>query len=146
MPKCIKSKIPNFPQYIDAESLYCTDSKIVDCYNHFKERYHERFVSFSIQPLKNDSTLTYKEYWDIWVVNLRGLFLYYDTDSRMIRLIGNYINDEILYKLVYTKHDKLNIFIPLTIVKVTEHKKKLRLYKRSLLMKRKKLFIIYLKI
>lgn len=137
MPKGITTRIPNFPQHIDAESLYCDDSQIIDCYNHFKERYYERYVNFSAQTLPNDSKLTYKHYWHGWILNLKGLFLYYDTDGRMIRLIGDYIKDEILYKIVYTKHKKLNIFIPLTIVKVTEQKKKLRLYKRALLMKRK---------
>jgi hypothetical protein len=55
----------------------------------------------------------------------------------MIRLIGSYIKDEILFKIVYAKNIKVNIFIPLTIVDVKDKKKKLILYKRLLSLKRK---------
>jgi hypothetical protein len=137
MPKGQTSKkISKEKQYFDDELLYSEDADILECYTHFKDRYRERYINLTNPTSANDGLLSYLEYWNSWIVNLRGDFLYYDK-GRMIRLIGSYIKDEILFKIVYAKNIKLNIFIPLTIVDVKDKKKKLILYKRLLSLKRK---------
>jgi hypothetical protein len=135
MPKGIISKIKKEKQIFDENLLYCENIHIIDCYNHFKDRYRERYVKPN--RLNDLQLLAYLSYWDVWIKNLVGEFLYFDKDGRMVRLIGSYMKDEILYKIVYTKNIKLNIFVPLTIMGFSDQKKKLRLYKRILSLKRK---------
>lgn len=135
MPKGQISRSSKEKQDIDAELLYCENFHIIECYNHFKDRYSERYVKKDCNSKL--SKLTYESYWNDWVKNLRGDFLYYDN-GRMVRLIGNYIKDSILYRVIYTKNDNLNIFVPLTIVDVSNQKKKLILYKKLLSVKKNK--------
>lgn len=119
MSKGINKYVEN--QIFDKKYLYNDDDAIIsDCFDHFKLRYKERF--------KNED-LEWKEYWDLWIVTLRGHFLHYqknrkdDSGRNMIRIIGNYIKDDKLYRVVYRKIKKLNIYIPLTIMYIEREDK-----------------------
>jgi hypothetical protein len=108
------------------ESIMLTDNKeIRDCYEHFKLRYIERYSK------SKDTGLCYESYWSIWIHFLRGNLAYIYEDQ-MIRVLGNYIKDPSLYKVVYKKVKKLNIYVPLTIYEITDHKKRFHLYKKVL--------------
>jgi hypothetical protein len=52
------------------------------------------------------------------------------------RIIGNYLKDECLFKVVYVKIH-LGIYVPLTIIKIEDQKKKIQLYRKILKIKKK---------
>jgi len=117
-----KPKYYKEEQIFDPQLMYSDNGLIWECYQHFQSRFKERYV-------ENETTrLPYKDYWDIWVKYLRGRLAYYDGE-KMIRLVGNYVKDPVLYKVVYAKIKLLNIYVPLTIVEISDQKKKLELYK-----------------
>jgi len=95
--------------------------EVVSYFNHFKERYVERI----------GGELNYAMYWDTWVVFLRGKFVV-ENDGIMYRMVGSYFNDEKMYKVIYKKIKTLNIYVPLTIYELDEHKKRYRYYMKSI--------------
>jgi len=116
-PKAYKEE-----QIFDPEFMYSDNGLIWECYQHFQSRFKERYVG-------NQTTrLPYTDYWDIWVKYLRGK-LAYQVGDKMVRVVGNYVKDPVLYKVIYVKIKLLNIFVPLTIIEVTDQKHKIMLYK-----------------
>jgi len=102
---------------------YIETREITSCFEHFKERLDNR-VSEDLCP-------GYHHYWDTWVVYLRGKFVV-ENDGMMYRMIGSYFNDEKMYKLVYKKINTYNIYVPLTIFELTNHKRRYRYYMKSI--------------
>lgn len=100
-----------------------SSNEVIRCFDHFKKRYKERF--------SNPQNMTFNLYYD-WVKILKGNFVYFDSYDRMVRLIGNYhkIDDE-MYKIIYVKSKRFNIYVPLTIYKLN-HKSAFRLYLKIL--------------
>lgn len=121
----IYKEIQNF----DKDLMYFENDEILRCFDHFRKRFKERYRDHNI-------TLSYKEYWDIWIVYLRGHPI---SSNKMIRSIGNYMKDPIMYKVIYTKIKVRNstIFVPLTIYGIEDHKRKFRMFK--MVLKNKKL-------
>jgi hypothetical protein len=119
------SKIKHYKeeQIFDSELMYSDNKLIWECYNHFQSRFKERYVEN-----KGTSRLPYLDYWDNWVKYLRGKLAYMD-DDKMIRVIGNYIKDPSIYKIIYVKIKLFNIYVPLTIMEISDQKQKILLYK-----------------
>lgn len=113
-------------QYFDENIMYVENDQIKNCYEHFKLRYAERKNAF----------ISYQEYWNQWIVYLKGVFLKYDKKGRMIRVIGNYLNEDDFVWVVYSKIKYLNIYSPITLYIVTDKSKKSKIYKQ--LIKNKK--------
>jgi hypothetical protein len=113
-------------QKIDEKQLLESEN-VLQCYNHFKERYTERW--------REDNNLSFLDYIRSWIGYLRGE-LAYIKGKRMYRVIGHYIKDPIIYKVVYTRTN--GIYIPLTIYAISDHKRKFRLYKNILKSKKEK--------
>lgn len=126
-----RSKIYKEPQIFNEEILELEKEQLMLCFEHFKKRYDQRYEKPS------EENFTYKSYCK-WITSLKG-YLVSNDGKRMVRFIGNYIkeNEKIMYKVVYTKNFELNIFVPLTIMAIDDHKVKLRLYKEVLKMKKK---------
>jgi len=103
-------------QLIDESVDLFEDKHILRCHKHFEKRCKERF----------NHGVGLKEY----VGNIQYLKgdLVSCSNNRMIRLIGNYHKDETMVAIVYIKVEKLNIYIPLTLYEITEHKAKYRMY------------------
>jgi hypothetical protein len=112
-------------QEFDQKLMYIEDSEVLRCFNHFKERYDER----------TGRDMTYINYWDVWIQYLRGYSINIQ-DKHMYRIIGNYLKDECLFKVVYVKIH-LGIYVPLTIIKIEDQKKKIQLYRKILKIKKK---------
>jgi tRNA(His) 5'-end guanylyltransferase len=104
-------------QNFDCSLIYIEHIEILRCYDHFSNRYLERF----------GVNLAYKNYWEAWIQYLRGVHLYTHHD-RMFRVTGNYAKGTKMYKIIYTKINDLNIFVPLTIYEVIDHKKRYDIY------------------
>lgn len=86
------------------------------CFDHFNMRHNERC----------GVDLSYSDYLTAWVCYLRGYYVGEPINNRMIRVIGDYFSDDDFLKIIYTKIG--NFYAPLTLYKVTEHKKKYYLY------------------
>jgi len=119
-------------QIFDKELIYSESEKLLMCFEHFKKRYDQRYKT------SPDDNFTYKTYWQ-WIIQLRE-YLVSNNGKRMTRFIGNYIkeHDKTMYKVIYTKYEDLNIFIPLTILPIDDSREKSRLYKEVLKNKKKK--------
>ena len=125
-------------QIVDDSALELYQDDIQMCFEHFKMRILERYSQkYSIYE-PGDSSFTYKEYIASWVRFLRGYFVSIDTDGRMIRSLGDYIRDPYMYRVVYSNVSSTNtpLYVPLTIYKIEDKKRRLHDYKRLLLMKR----------
>lgn len=117
-------------QKFDQKLMYIKDCDILRCYNHFKYRYDERV----------GKEMTYIDYWNAWVCFLRGFCI--DIQGKyMYRIIGNYIKDNYLFKIVYVKVH-LGIYVPLTIIKIEDQKQKIKLYREILKIKNLKIYLI----
>ena len=112
-------------QHIDNEYFRSEDEVIMKCYEHFSQRYKERY---------KPKNLSFGYYWYRWICILKGSIVSKD-DLNMIRYLGNYNKDQFLYKIVYCKISKFDIWIPLTIYKIEDSKKKNDLYRGYLKMK-----------
>ena len=120
----MRTEAQHIPENIDRNNR-----EIVSCFNHFSERYKQRF---------KDRELTIGSYWNEWVVLMRGFFIK-EEDGIMERMIGSYVKEEKIYKIVYKKINKYNIYVPLTIFEIVDHKKKYRMYRRKLKYKNEKI-------
>ena len=112
-------------QIFDDKLMFSENPHIRKCYDHFKLRWRERYGK------TESSALCYESYWLIWIKELRGRLAYITGDT-MVRVIGNYMKDPVLYKVVYVRMNLLNIYVPLTIIEISDHKKKHRLYRHIL--------------
>ncbi len=117
-------------QEVPEELKYINHDEIINCYEHFKLRIIERNYD-------TGGNLNYKRYWDEWILNMKGVFVYELKSKkqrryRMIRLKGNYHKDEILTVFVYQKTLKHGIYIPLTLYYIEDHKSKFSLYMQTL--------------
>jgi len=124
-------------QEFDRNLLYTEHPEIQRCFEHFKLRYEERWGN-----KQGNENFTYKNYWANWVEVLRGNFVYfrdgkYTKNKKMCRAIGDYIKDPVIYMIVYVKIEDLDIFVPLTIYDIKEHKQKYIIYRWILQNKRK---------
>ncbi|MCK9417147.1 hypothetical protein M0Q97_10875 [Candidatus Dojkabacteria bacterium] len=113
-------------QEFDQKLMYLEDSEVLRCFNHFKDRYKER----------TGKEMTYINYWENYIYYLRGYCINI-YDKYMYRIIGNYQKDEYLFNVVYVKIH-LDIYVPLTIIKIEDSKQKIRLYRKILEIKKKK--------
>ena len=108
-------------QEINKSLVFHKNETILSCYEHFSARHKMRL----------GGKLSFEKYWENWILSLRGE-LVKDDGKRMVRAIGHYIKDPIMYKIVYIKIKKLNIYIPLTIYEIADHKRKYRMYRNIL--------------
>jgi hypothetical protein len=115
---------PKEIQNFDPKLINSNDIEVMRCYNHFKDRYKER--------LGND--LSYNSYWEVWICYLKG-YCVGIHNNRMDRAFGNYLKDECLFKVIYVKVH-LGIYVPLTIIKIDDRKKKVCLYRKIIEMKK----------
>lgn len=115
-------------QKINVDLLEVENVQILKCYEHFQMRVHER--------LSNDPCSTgfnFKIYVNNWIKYLRGELVYInEKDGIMVRSMGNYIKTQRVYKIIYMKIRELDIYVPLTIYEIIDHKKKFRLAKSVL--------------
>ena len=122
-------------QEFDENIMYIENIEVKMCYEHFKLRYSERIH-------ESGKRIPYNHYWDYWITYMRGEFLFREKrkkeSERIIRIIGNCIDDAYLLRIVYSKIEILNLYVPLTIYKVTDRKKISKIYKRLLGNKRLK--------
>lgn len=118
----MKSKTYRELQEFDNDLLYFENGKLMRHFKHFKERYQERYSEYP---------LNYHDYWHNWIRSFVGKFVCLSTDGNlMTRVLGSYIKDPIVYKIVYIKVEEIGIFVPLTIMDISEHKKKARLFRK----------------
>ncbi len=108
-------------QKFNTNIMYVEIKEIMSCFEHFKERLDERV----------GGELSYSSYWDTWVSYLRGKFVV-ENNGMMYRMIGSYFNDEKMYKVIYKKINVYNIYVPLTIFELDDHKKRYRYYIKSI--------------
>lgn len=111
------------------------DKRIFSCYIHFRDRLHQRYQE------ESDRILSFDEYLSSWVGIIRGEFLFFDTidPNRMVRLLGDYIQDKIIYRVIYIKipyEGGCGIYVPLTIYPLKEQNDRLKDYKTLLVNKR----------
>ena len=110
---CEKKYMSDFKeiQKIDKKLMYLDDIEVLQCYEHFKNRYEERL----------NKKISYKNYWESWICYLRGYCVgihnnshkrYGKHNNRMDRAFGNYLKDECLFKVIYVKVH-LGIYVPL---------------------------------
>lgn len=109
-------------QVINPIYLYQENPDILKCYEHFKGRWHKRFSR------ENADDLHYKNWWDTWIVFLRGDYLFYHND-RMFRSLGHYLKDKIMYKVIYTKITEFDLWAPVTLYEVEDQKTRCLQYK-----------------
>lgn len=109
-------------QKIPDEVCFDTDPRIMKHYEHFIKRLEQRT---NIQIPKPD------EYWNQWVKYLRGDFIEINKnkDNNMVRFMGHYIKDDIIYMIVYTKLKLSKVYVPLTIFEIPDQKQKTKLYR-----------------
>jgi hypothetical protein len=129
-------------QIIPDDLMHFENVEILKCFEHFNLRFKERWLNDI-----NLKGLTINGYWLDWVLYLRGEFSHFSEKGKMIRFIGHYIKDPVMYKIVYTKiniehndrNDEKNveIYIPLTLYKIEDQSGKLHAYKRILLNKKR---------
>ncbi len=115
----LKKKHSKDIQKLDLEIF--ENPNTIKCYNHFKEKLFERF----------SQDLSYDSYLLTWTAYLRGSLIEIKGNI-MYRVIGDYIKDKVVYKVIYTRDKYSKLFIPLTIYPVVEHKKKYNIYKKVL--------------
>lgn len=108
----------------DIHEIITNDVEIIGIYEHFSNRCIDRF-------LPENAQLPLHTYWLEWILVTKGTFLKWEND-RMIRIIGNYHKDKILYKIIYIYNNALKTYIPLTIFSISEHKKKFRIQQKLL--------------
>lgn len=121
-------EIKHYPKEIqnfDPKLINFNDIEVLRCYEHFKNRYNERL----------NKNIPYNDYWETWVYYLRG-FCVGIHNNRMHRVLGNYVKGECLFKVIYVKVH-LGIYVPLTIIKIDDRKKKVRLYRKIIEMKKR---------
>jgi len=107
-----------YSQHID-KNINRENESIKACYEHFSQRYLERFgtsISFSV-------------YWVEWISHIRGYYVSSDK-SKMTRMIGSYTKQEKIFKIVYKKIS--DIYVPLTIYEIPDHKRQFRMYMKTL--------------
>ena len=74
----------NIEKQIISDKVDRDNDEILSCYNHFSLRYKERI---------SEGQFTYGDYWNNWVIFLRGDYLA-ENDGRMYRMIGSYVKEE----------------------------------------------------
>lgn len=113
------------PQHVNIKNRDIRE--IASCFEHFKKRYNER-----INP---NTLINFGIYWENWVRYLRGKYIT-EKDGKMLRMIGSYSKGERIFKVIYKKINVYNIYVPITIYEVFDHKKKFRMNMRVLKNKR----------
>ena len=113
----MKPKHKHIPDKI--YDIMISDQNFINTYKHFTNRCKERYL-----PELGEISLA--TYWLEWILVNRGNLLS-NVDKKMIRILGNYHKDEILYKIIYIYNKALDMHIPLTIFGIDDHKRKFRI-------------------
>jgi len=102
------------------------NQEIISCYEHFSLRYKER--------LKDD--ISYNDYFSNWIPLLRGYYLG-EKKGMMFRMVGSYVKEEKIYKVIYKKITCYGIYVPITIYEISDHKNQFRMQMKNLKEKHK---------
>ena len=100
------------------KDIILNNDNILRCFQHFKERATTRNnAGYNGLDLEN--------FYQWWILHLRGDFIKFDTMGRMYRSIGSYFGGP-MYKIVYVRItlECQTFYVPLTIFEITDHKKK----------------------
>ena len=114
------SRITKKEQLVPEEIFTLEDPNIMRCYDHFADRYSNRY---------KNNILTYHSYISVWVKYIRGNEVHRD-DMNIWTTIGHYIKDKHVFEVIYKKINRYNIYVPVTIYEITKHSIKCQKYRR----------------